>query len=380
MKISYSNIVVLNMLTHNKARLCLSLCGITFATLVLFMGIGFFNGLNDSQANLATLVKGDLVMMNTRSRSINGFQKMDRTRLFRALAFDEVVEAIPIYEGQTKLKNPQTEMSKTIFYLAFPMDTDPFSIPDLDEFRPSLKNMGNIVFDSRSRKIYGRIHPGMQVEISEKKHQVTGLVNLGPNFSKNGYIIMSDTSLISGLGWASPEKISFGILKTRPGTDIAALKMKLSALLPNDFTVLTPEELRRFEVRFTTRSTPVGALLGIGLIVGFVIGVIISYQILFNEVTDHMPQFATLKAIGFPNTFLVRIVLKEALLLSVLGFFPGLAAGFGLYAFIEQFTKIVMILNFNRIFYIFMLTVIMCTIAGMLAVKKVLKADPAELF
>ncbi len=311
---------------------------------------------------------------------MNNFRKINRTRLYQALTYNEIEEVIPVYDGQAKFVNPQTGMSKTIFYLSFPMDRDPFTIPGIDQIIPMLRQKGNIVFDSRSRKIYGKIHTGMSVRVDGIKHTVSGTVQLGPNFGKNGYIIMGDTTLIAGLGRGTPDKISFGLLRTKPGVDLEALKKKLITNLPDDFKLMTPDELRMFEINFTTRSTPVGALLGIGLIVGFVIGVIISYQILFNEVTDHMPQFATLKAVGFSRGFLIGIVLKEALLLSVLGFFPGLLASYGLYALIEQFTMIIMILNFNRIFSIFLLTVVMCNIAGMLAVKKVLRVDPAELF
>lgn len=382
MKIPYSNIIVFRMLTHNKARLALSLCGISFATLVLFMGIGFFNGLNDSQARLATILNADIVMMNIKSRSINSFRKMHRTRLFQATGFKEIIEVVPIYEGQTKLTNPQTGMSKTIFFLAFPTGSHPFSIPGMDEHIHHLRQKGKILFDSKSRKVFGKINKGMNVDIKGISHQVAGIVKLGPNFSKNGYILMSDVTLLSGIGVGriNPEKISFGLLTTRPGTDIPALKTRLKQAFPDDFKFMTPREMKQFEINFTTRSTPVGALLGIGLIVGFAIGVIISYQILFNEVTDHMPQFATLKAVGFSKSFLISIVLKEALLLSVMGFFPGLMASFGLYVFIEHFTKIIMIMNMERILVVFILTVIMCNIAGILAVKKVLGADPAELF
>lgn len=370
------------MLTHNKARLAMSLCGIAFATLVLFMGIGFFNGLNDSQARLATIIDADLVMVDIKSRSINSFRKIHRTRIFQAAAFEEVTEVIPIYDGQTKIKNPQTGMSKTIFFLAFPMDSIPFSIPGFENHAGALKYKGNILFDSKSRKVFGRIETGMDVEIRKIPHHVAGIVEMGPNFSKNGYILMSDVTLLTGFGAGhfDPEKISFALFKTRPGTDIPGLKESLKQVFPEDFRFMTPEEMRVFEINFTTRSTPIGALLGIGLIVGFGIGVIISYQILFNEVTDHMPQFATMKAVGFSKKFMVSIVLKEALLLSVLGFFPGLAASFGLYAFIEHFTKIVMTLTVERVVVIFVLTVLMCNIAGILAVRKVLKADPAELF
>ncbi len=377
-----SNIIVFQMMTHNKARLAISLCGIGFVTLVLFMGIGFFNGLNDSQARLATILDADLVMMNVKSRSINSFKPFHRNRMFQAVAFEEVEEVIPIYDGQTKISNPQTGMNKTIFFLAFPMDSRPFSIPGFDDHAHQLKYRGNILFDDTSRKIFGKIKTGMDVEIMDIPHQVAGMVELGPNFSKNGYILMSDVTLLTGLGAhrLDPEKISFGLLKTRPGTDIPVLKTRLKEVFSDEFKFMTPTEMARFEIRFTTRSTPIGALLGIGLIVGFGIGVIISYQILYTEVTDHMPQFATLKAVGFSKKFMTGIVFKEALLLSVMGFIPGLAASFGLYAFIEHCSRIVMTLTLERVLVIFVLTVLMCNIAGFLAVRKALMADPAELF
>ena len=368
------------MLTHNKVRLMLSLCGIAFATLVLFMGIGFFNGLNDSQANLATVLNADLVMIHKKTRSMNSFKKINRTWLYQALAQEDVIDVIPVYDGQTKIINPQSQMSKTIYFFAFPVDKNPFNIPGFDGLRPGLRKMGTIVFDAKSRQIYGRITPGMTVDIAGIPHTVSGTVDLGPNFVKNGYIIMGDHTLIAGLKKTTPDRVSFGLISIRPGADIDSVKQQIHQGVSDDYILMTPSELRQFEINFTITSTPVGALLGIGLIVGFIIGVIISYQILYNEVIDHMPQFATMKAVGFSRAFLISIVLKEAFLLSVLGFIPGLAASLGLYAFIEYFTRIIMVLNVYRVAWVFALTVFMCVIAGMLAVKKVLQADPAELF
>lgn len=262
------------------------------------------------------------------------------------------------------------------------MGSIPFNVPGLEQHAQALKHRGNILFDSKSREVFGRIEPGMDVDILKIPHHVAGTVELGPNFSKNGYILMSDVTLLTGFGAGrfDPDKISFALIRTAPGTNIPDLKQRLSRAFPEDFRFMTPEQMRDYEVNFTTRSTPIGALLGMGLIVGFGIGVIISYQILFNEVTDHMPQFATMKAMGFSKAFVIAIVLKEALLLSVLGFFPGLGASLGLYAIIEYFTKILMALTLQRAVVIFVLTVVMCNIAGILAVRKVLKADPAELF
>jgi putative ABC transport system permease protein len=368
------------MLTHKMTRLMLSLCGIAFSTLVLFMGIGFFNGLNDSQARLAEVLDGDFVMIHKKTRTINSLRTFNRTLLYQALSHDAVTEVIPIYDGQTKMVNPETRMQKTIFLLAFPMEKNPFNIDGLDPLRPQLRQMGTVAFDLNSRQIYGKIVPGMSVKIQDGRYTVAGLVSLGPNFAKNGYLIMGDHTLIEGLKKARIDRISLGIIRIKPGADPEDVGRELAQTMSEDVRIMSPGQLRRFEIDFSVKATPVGALLGIGLIVGFLIGVIISYQILFNEITDHLPQFATLKAVGFSKAYMISIVLKEALLLSVLGFFPGFGASLGLYTLIEHTTKIIMDLNPYRVVSVFLLTVLMCVIAGMLAVKKVLKADPAELF
>ena len=150
--------------------------------------------------------------------------------------------------------------------------------------------------------------------------------------------------------------------------------------LPGDFIVMTRDELEARERAYTTRATPVGIIFGIGLVVALVIGIIICYQLLFNEIQDHLRQFATLKAIGYQARHLYLIVTSEALLLSVLGFLPGLAASYGLYLAIEQLSEIIMQMSPGRILFILCLTVLMGVAAAALALRQVIKLDPAELF
>ena len=64
-----------------------------------------------------------------------------------------------------------------------------------------------------------------------------------------------------------------------------------------------------------TVNAPIGAIF-IGLLVSLFIGTVICYQILYNEITDNLSQYATLKAMGFDDLF-VLIILEEASVLSV---------------------------------------------------------------
>jgi putative ABC transport system permease protein len=126
--------------------------------------------------------------------------------------------------------------------------------------------------------------------------------------------------------------------------------------------------------------TPTGFVFTLGLIVGFIIGVMICYQILYNEINDHLPQFATLKAIGFSDRYLVGVVLKEAVLLAILGLVPGILASQLFYSAMIRFSGLHMELTPTRIGLVAALTLVMCVVSAVLAVVRILKTDPAEVF
>lgn len=366
------------MLLHRKGRFLLSMMGIAFSVVIMFMEIGFFNGINDSQARLPTFLNADIVLMEKGRYSLLENDRLNRIRMQQALAFDEVVSAVPLYEGNQLVENPETGMVRVISVLAFPPHTTPLKIPGLERYSALLAIKGNVLFDGLSRNLYGDIHEGTELTIGESPHHVVGIIEMGPSIRSDGYILMGDQT------WAdsktSADLISMGLLTVKPGTDLKALKKKLEATLKDEAIVMTPEEVRVREVDFTMRATPAGGVFAIGLIIGFLIGLIICYQILFNEISDNMPQYATVKAVGFSKNYLVSLVMQQAVLLAVFGFIPGLIGGTLLYYVIQHSTSILMFISWQRGLLIFFLTLCMCAISGLLAVRRVLKADPADVF
>lgn len=140
-----------------------------------------------------------------------------------------------------------------------------------------------------------------------------------------------------------------------------------------------PDAIAR-EEQFWKWSTPIGSVFLTGLIIGFVVGVIICYQIIYSDIADHMGEFATLKAMGYGNGYLIRFVLEESVYLSVLAFIPGLLISLVLYYGVGYFTGLLMELTPGLGLLVFLLTLAMCAVSGSLAMRKVLAADPADLF
>src|SRR5207245_4245857 len=154
----------------------------------------------------------------------------------------------------------------------------------------------------------------------------------------------------------------------------------LRSALPPDVQIQTKQDFLDQEMTYWKENTPLGYLFGLGAALGFVVGIVICYQILYTDVVDHLPQFATLKAIGYRDRFLRRVVLREALYLSLLGHVPGLAISYLLYLLLAGATGLPIEMPLSRVALMLALTVAMCMVAGVIAIRKVIAADPAEVF
>jgi putative ABC transport system permease protein len=116
------------------------------------------------------------------------------------------------------------------------------------------------------------------------------------------------------------------------------------------------------------------------MLAGLVIGSITCYQILFNEIVDRLKQYATLKAMGFSELFLRGVILEQAVLLSLGGFAGGLLFAWASYAYIASRTALAIGFSLSSVFFVLVLATVMCVAAGMLALRRVTQADPAELY
>jgi len=144
--------------------------------------------------------------------------------------------------------------------------------------------------------------------------------------------------------------------------------------------VLTKQELADKEVNYWKLNSSVGFIFSIGVLVGFVVGSIIVYQILYGDVMDSLPQYATLKAMGYRDPFVIAIVIQQSAILAVVGFIPGVLLSCGLYALLASVTKLTVLMTLNRALLVLILTFVMCVGSGTLATRKLVQLDPADVF
>ncbi|MFM7313969.1 MAG: FtsX-like permease family protein, partial [Cyanobium sp.] len=162
--------------------------------------------------------------------------------------------------------------------------------------------------------------------------------------------------------------------------DPARVQATLASFLGSSVKVLTIPELEAAEMNYWKHNTSFGVIFGVGVLVGLVVGGIIVYQILYSDVSDHLAEYATLKAMGYDDGFVVGIILQESLILAVLAFGPSLLLSLGLYGFLARSTALMVVMTAQRAGLVFVFTLAMCSISGWLATGKLRRLDPAEIF
>ncbi|GAB4472927.1 MAG: ABC transporter permease DevC [Elainellaceae cyanobacterium] len=376
-------------LTYERRRLLTAIAGVAFAVLLMFMFRGFENALYDSQVQLLKVLNGEIIVVNRLKYTMFIPAQFARRRLYQAQAFDGVEAAYPLYvRDGAAWKNPETKAVRPLRVLAFNPNDPVLTIPEVLSSQAALKLPWTAIVDEKSRAEVGTVAAGVVTELAEQRVQVVGTYSLGTDFaSANGNVIMSDQNFLRYFANLGPEEqsrdlntVDIGLLRVRPGADVEAIARTLRDQLPKDVAVLTKPEFVEMELDYWRNGTAIGFVFTLLTIMSFVVGIILVYQILYTDIADHWTQYATLKAIGYSNRYLLGVVFQQAMLLGIMGFIPGYLIALGLYRVTANATGLLMQMTLGRGLNILLATVLMCLISGAIAIRKVQSADPAEVF
>lgn len=371
-------------LTANKRRLFRSSAGIGFAVLLMLMQLGFEKAFFDASLQVLRAIDGDIVLQSTHKYQFATQDPFPAAVLATAKSVPGVATARPLYADWYDLfwKNPFDGKHYLVRAFGFDPDAPVFLFREIDADRARLKKDGTVLVDRRARRFLGMDRPAAQFEINGNKVDIVGSFALGPDFSSDGTVVMSERTFANLLRrpGSAPPGVQAGVIKVNPDTDPASVQAALRKALPADITVMTKAQLIAFERNFQADVSSAGPIFAIGTIVGFVVGMLISYQVTYTEVADKLPQYATLKAIGYPTGYLLRVVLEQAALNAIAGWAPAWLLSLGLYRLISEIALLPLQMDFEITVLSLGLTLGMCLISAAIAVRRVIRADPAAVF
>ena len=367
-------------LTHDKGRTALAVAGVFLAIVLVFVQLGFFIAVPRGGMLLYDRTRFDLLVASTAYEYQVQPGAFPLSQLDRAKTAPEVALAAPLYFGSAKWRSGEDGKAPDVFVIGLDPQDPIFDSEDIHRQLSLLNRPDTILVDSATRPMFGPLTAGRVVEIESDKLMIGGDYVLGTGFMGLGVILISAKNFVRLFPFRNLDQVNLGLIQLKPRVDPDRAAASLRNLLGGDIRVFTRPELEAHETAYWTTRTSVGLLFGSGLIISFIVGVMVVYQILAALVGRQLPQFATLKAVGYGDRFLVGTVITMALLIVLTSFFPALAAAVGVYAVIRDETLLPVEMSGARIAAVFAATLAMAAASALLSMSSLRRADPADLF
>jgi putative ABC transport system permease protein len=367
----------ITLVLRDRARSAFAAAGIAVAVLIAFIEMGFLNGVVDSHLRIVDAARGDFVLLDSRRSHLNKWDELLAIRVPQIAAIDGVAKVLPVYQGGRTFRGARNEADHRIIAFAFPPDDPPLDLGWDESTLALLRQPGTVLMDAKSRPIYGDVKAGDDVWVDGTMVRLGGFVSLGPTIVIDGALFMSETTFRLLGGEGGPE---MAVVRIAAGADGARVRERIEAVTGPEVEVYTRESLAARESAYLMRVAPLGLLFGAGMAAGLFVGLVICYQVLYVAVRRRLEAYATLKAMGFGNGFILRTVLQQAWALGLAGYALGLAMSWLAYRVIAQHTGLLVELNPARCAAIAAACLAACTLAGALAALKAMRTSPAELF
>jgi len=373
-------------LVHNKTRLAAALAGVSFASVLILMQLGFLGALIASIKLPYDQMNADILISASDMNTLADGGPLPRQRMFEALAIEGVQNATPLYYGKVEWKQPDGSIRNLDMFGIDP-SVETLRNPAINARLSDISLADVALIDAKARNVPKSLFAGItagepyRFEVKGRTLTVVGSFEIGGGFSADGYLVVSDQTFLR----LFPQRVAGApnhiLVTLAPGADAALTLDRLRATLPAyDSIVRTVEEAFDRDQAFQTTQRPVGLVFGFGVVIGILVGIIIVYQVLSTDVAEHLKEYATFKAIGYSQRFFLSIVFEEALILAILGFVPGFLVSFLLYTVVAAVTGLPLAMTGVRAVLVLIGTLGMCALSGAIATRKLARANPADLF
>jgi len=374
----------IQLVSHKKTRTAVAAAGIGFAILVMFVQLGFYGAVLNTALAVSGRFDADIVLISPRFAYLGATGTIPASRLYQAQTQPEVIGTTPVYFRYANWRDPVNGANCRLFAIGFPIaadtDTSPLILPGVTEQLEALKPTSTVLLDRMTRDKCGPRDPDGKVEVRNQSAQVVGDFKLGVGFLAAGAMLMSDDTFSRFFANHPLNSPHLGLVRLAPGSDVDQVAEALKQTLPKDVRVITQSELNDLQTQHWVENTAVGDIFGMGTLAGFLVGLVVLFQILSTDIRNHLPLYATLRAMGYSQKQLIRYIIEQAWIYALLGFGPALFLSLVAFPLIQGITDLPIYMTPSLVLGILALSLIMCSLSALISARRLQRADPAELF
>lgn len=390
--IKVAAVLAYKQLSHRGAKLVGALMGVCVAIILIFTQVGFRNALYDSAVGIPRALDADILIAGPTFHSWGDAPPwMPRAVLYEAASIPGVKSALPLYANTIPVASPRDGNSLATYLLAFPPHAPVFARADINSRLNDISLPERVLLDRESRDDFElarhRIEAGERSNLTvlsaidslQKEVKIAGLFAIGPSFTIDGALVTSDLNFhrITGIPL---DRISIGVVRVAEGVAPEAVRDRIQAKLGNRAKVFLKTDFIQNEINYFSSEKPIGYIFNLGLVVGTLVGIVFILQALHGIVNDNIREYATLRALGYQQGFFITLVSLVSLAISILAYVPSLLVSWAVYAAATAATKLPLLMKPGNMALILVLVLLMGQVATLLAIRRLKKANPVDLF
>lgn len=379
-------VIALKMLMGDKAKYISIILGLSFASFIISQQSAILVGIVKRTYGLVTdTSQPQIWVVDPTVQFIDDIKPLKDTDLYRVQGVDGVAWAVPFYKGtiQARLKNGTFQTCVFIgiddaTFIGAPPIMLKGKVEDLRIDDAVIVNKvgaeTKLASEVNGEKVPLRV--GDTMELNDHRAIVVGICDVSRTFQSQP-VIYTTYDRATYFVPAQRKLLSFILASPKPGLPIDEVVQRIKD--QTQLTAFTPGGLEKLTLSYYIKYTGIFVNFGVAIILGFIIGTAIAGQTLYNFTVDNLPYFGICKAMGADNTILIKMVLVQAFLVSIIGWGIGMGMA-ALFGFVTRNTE----LSFNMPLWLYLLSgvsiLMICLFAALICIRKVIKLDPAIVF
>lgn len=364
-------------LFHDKVRLTVTLTGIVFAVVLIVVELGLFVGFTKTTSGLIDHSNADFWITSRNVPYIEQGVAFSERKLNQVRAVPGVKDAEKYIAHWTQWKLPNGS-EESVQIVGINVDSNLGRPWNLVQGRvEDLKNPNAIVLDELYKEKLGVTRVNQIVEINGHRARVVGFTHGIRSFTTSPYVFTTFKNAQDYTGLRE-DQAYYILVSLAPGANVEQVRRHILAQVKDVDVLTTPQfsHMTQFYWMFTTGA---GVAVLLAAVLGLVVGFVVVAQTIYATTMDHLREYGTLKAMGAPNGYVYKVIVKQAAISALIGYVLGMiVSAFVVHA--SQSGGAAILLPLPLAVGMFFLTLIMCIGAAMISINKVTRLDPAMVF
>jgi putative ABC transport system permease protein len=364
-------------LFHDKVRLAVTLTGIVFAVVLIVVELGLFVGFTVTTSNLIDNSGADLWVTSKHVPYVEQGVPFSERKVYQVRAVPGVAKAEKLITRWVEWKRPDGRQ-ESVQVVGLNVDENLGRPWNLVQGRvEDLKRPDAIIMDEIYRQKLGVDHAEQLFEINGKRARVVGFTQGIRAFTTSPYVF---TTFKRAQEYANvpDDQTTYILVKLAPGVHPEQVRHDILDRV-KDVDVVTNREFSRMTQFYWMFTTGAGVAVLLAALLGLVVGFVVVAQTIYATTMDHLREFGTLKAMGAPNSYVYKVIIKQAAISAVIGYFLGMIVSvFVVHA--SQKGGAAILMPTPMAIGMFFLTLFMCVGAALVSINKVTRLDPAMVF